>query len=355
MSPAEAAQLLDLPPGTSSDQVEARFLEFRAKLEARIASAPTSGLKEKYREALARAGEACDTLLNSAPSDLLPTRTRVTAPPPALAPAVLVKPDPLPAPPAPVTLPSEGRMRAHPLWLAFPLLGVAALPLCVPLTAWWYSSVFSLPFAPAPDESGFIDYSLAQWILPWRIAHYPSLAAGLGLLGWLAGWTVRNSAAGWRMVAVLGTCSFLLVEVLAFIALHMTRAGIHYGAYSNAEKFIAASPLLVAGLAFGGAISALLLWATTPAARPSPWWMELGWGAVSGSLAAWASLAADARIDTSAYEAPYGGWQGDTPIVRFTLLAGVMAGVLLFLLGVRWLWRRGRERVTLTLPDQAIA
>lgn len=351
MTPADAAKLLDLPADASPEQLEARFLELRAKLESRIASAPTSGLKEKYREALARAGEACDTLLNSSPSDLLPTRTREMAPPSAPAPADLDEPEPLPAPTAPVAPEPDRRTGLHPLLLAFPLLGVAVLPLGVPFAAWWYSSVFSLPFAPTPDESGFIDYSLAQWILPWRIAHYPSLAAGLALLGWLAGRTVRNSAAGWRMAMVLGTCSLLLVELLAFIALHMTRAGVHYGAYSNAEKFTAASPLLVAGLALGGAISALLLRATTPTARPTPWWAELGWGAVSGVLAAWASLAADARIDTSAYEAPYGGWQGDTPIVRFTLFAGVMAGVLLFLLGVRWLWRAAGSVPPLTCPD----
>jgi hypothetical protein len=52
MSPVEAAKLLEVAPDCTPEQIEARFLELRAKLEDKIAKAPTPGLKDKYRATL---------------------------------------------------------------------------------------------------------------------------------------------------------------------------------------------------------------------------------------------------------------------------------------------------------------
>ena len=53
MSPADAAKLLDLPADATPEQLEARFLDLRRKLEDKIAKAPTPGLQAKYRGSLA--------------------------------------------------------------------------------------------------------------------------------------------------------------------------------------------------------------------------------------------------------------------------------------------------------------
>jgi len=68
MTPADAARLLELPADASPEQLEARFLELRTKLENRIAKAPTPGPKEKYRAALAEITEAFETLTLAADS-----------------------------------------------------------------------------------------------------------------------------------------------------------------------------------------------------------------------------------------------------------------------------------------------
>jgi hypothetical protein len=52
MTAADAAKILDLPPDATPEQLETRFNELRAKLEDKIAKAPTPGLKAKYRESL---------------------------------------------------------------------------------------------------------------------------------------------------------------------------------------------------------------------------------------------------------------------------------------------------------------
>lgn len=63
MSPADAARVLDLPPDATPEQIEARFLEARARLEDKIAKALTPGLAAKYREALAGIEDARTSLL----------------------------------------------------------------------------------------------------------------------------------------------------------------------------------------------------------------------------------------------------------------------------------------------------
>ena len=49
---ADAARIFEISPDAKPEQIEGRFLELRAKLEDKLAKAPTPGLKEKYRRAL---------------------------------------------------------------------------------------------------------------------------------------------------------------------------------------------------------------------------------------------------------------------------------------------------------------
>lgn len=72
MTPQEAAQLLELPAGATPEQIEARFLELRTKLEDKIAKAPTPGLKAKYRESLEQITAAFETLALAADGSALP-------------------------------------------------------------------------------------------------------------------------------------------------------------------------------------------------------------------------------------------------------------------------------------------
>ncbi len=72
MTTTEAARLLDLPLDSSPEQLENRFLELRAKLEDKIAKAPTPGLKEKYRSTLADVTDAFETLTMEADNSDLP-------------------------------------------------------------------------------------------------------------------------------------------------------------------------------------------------------------------------------------------------------------------------------------------
>ncbi|MDZ4797703.1 MAG: hypothetical protein SGI92_06035, partial [Bryobacteraceae bacterium] len=72
MTPPDAAKLLELPLDATPEQLEARFLELRSKLEDKIAKAPTPGLKAKYRESLAQMTEAFETLTLAADSSTLP-------------------------------------------------------------------------------------------------------------------------------------------------------------------------------------------------------------------------------------------------------------------------------------------
>lgn len=72
MTPAEAARLLELPADATPEQIEARFLELRRKLEDKIAKAPTSGLQAKYRESLTEITTAFETLAIAADSSALP-------------------------------------------------------------------------------------------------------------------------------------------------------------------------------------------------------------------------------------------------------------------------------------------
>ena len=139
MTPLEAARLLDLPADASSDQIEARFLEVRAKLEDKIAKAPTPGLKEKYRATLAQLTDAFETLTLAADSSSLPVLERLetsAAPAPAVPPA----PSTSPTPPAPSRAPASSpkpapRARAgHNL--EFILVAVLAVAL-LGVGGWW--------------------------------------------------------------------------------------------------------------------------------------------------------------------------------------------------------------------------
>ena len=79
MTPADAAKLLDLPADASPEQLEARFLELRRKLEDKIAKAPTPGLQAKYRESLAEITTAFETLTLAADSSSLPVTSKQSA------------------------------------------------------------------------------------------------------------------------------------------------------------------------------------------------------------------------------------------------------------------------------------
>lgn len=81
MTPTEAANLLEISPESTPEQLEARFLELRTKLEDRIAKAPTPGLKAKYRESLDEITTAFETLTLAADSSSLPVLNRNTPPP----------------------------------------------------------------------------------------------------------------------------------------------------------------------------------------------------------------------------------------------------------------------------------
>lgn len=72
MTPSEAAQLLEIDPNAIPEQIEARFLELRRKLEDRIAKAPTPGLQAKYRTSLAEVTTAFETLTLAADGSSLP-------------------------------------------------------------------------------------------------------------------------------------------------------------------------------------------------------------------------------------------------------------------------------------------
>src|SRR6478735_2232428 len=85
MTPAEAAKLLELPADATPEQLEARFLDLRRKLEDKVAKAPTPGLQAKYRETLVLVTTAFETLTLAGDSDSLPMlrRASVTAAPTA--------------------------------------------------------------------------------------------------------------------------------------------------------------------------------------------------------------------------------------------------------------------------------
>jgi hypothetical protein len=76
MTVTAAAQILELPPDSAPEQIESRFLELRAKLEDRIAKAPTPGLKAKYRESLDEITQAFETLTLAADASHLPMAKR---------------------------------------------------------------------------------------------------------------------------------------------------------------------------------------------------------------------------------------------------------------------------------------
>jgi len=72
MTTDEAARLLELPPDASPEQLENRFNELRARLEDKLAKAPTPGLKDKYRRSLEDITKAFETLVLAADASSLP-------------------------------------------------------------------------------------------------------------------------------------------------------------------------------------------------------------------------------------------------------------------------------------------
>ena len=118
MTTTAAAQLLDLPPDATPEQLEARFLELRRRLEEKIAKAPTPGLQAKYRASLAEITTAFETLVLAADSSLLPVLSRddsvSTAPEVGAKPRgpAAVSPTPAPTPsrqePKPSSRPKKG-------------------------------------------------------------------------------------------------------------------------------------------------------------------------------------------------------------------------------------------------------
>ena len=79
MTPIEAAKVLEIAPDSTPEQIEARFLELRRKLEDKIAKAPTPGLQAKYRETLTEITTAFETLTLAADSSSLPVLQRSSA------------------------------------------------------------------------------------------------------------------------------------------------------------------------------------------------------------------------------------------------------------------------------------
>ena len=76
MNALDAAKLLEVASEATPEQIETRFLELQAKLEDKIAKAPTPGLKVKYRESLAEITTAFETLTLAADSSTLPVLRR---------------------------------------------------------------------------------------------------------------------------------------------------------------------------------------------------------------------------------------------------------------------------------------
>lgn len=80
MTPAEAAAILEVAPDAKPEQIEARFLDLRTKLEEKIGKAPTPGLKDKYRRSLDDITKAFETLTLAADSSALPVLRRAAPP-----------------------------------------------------------------------------------------------------------------------------------------------------------------------------------------------------------------------------------------------------------------------------------
>lgn len=339
MSPADAAKLLDLPTDASPEQVEVRFLQLQGKLEEKIARAPTDGLKAKYRDALIRAGEACDTLLTTSPTDLLPTRTRL----PATARATMPAPAPIVADPAASNAPSRPRSGAKPaLPLSISLVlftFCAALPLLLPLVYWRH-----LEIAP-PEHHYRADLSVGTYLARWRTAHYLGLAAMLIVSAWLFRHAAGPARSGWRAVLLLGLAGVVLGEGLVFLIL-MSGFNNVYGSYAARDsRFASALGFLVLAMFVSGTILAYLLRKITPSPKPVRWWLrEILWGGIGGALAALAGLTFDFYGSSFDYDNPAPIRSSDIPIVHFTYFAGLMISVLALFFGVRWLWCHAPER-----------
>ena len=88
MTPESAFQFLRLTPDATDAERFAAYEYTRARLEGKLAKAPTPGLKEKYRESLRQMELAIEVIEGSVDGGDLPTLTRsaVIAPTEELAP-----------------------------------------------------------------------------------------------------------------------------------------------------------------------------------------------------------------------------------------------------------------------------
>jgi len=124
MTAIEAAQLLELPVDASPEQIEARFLELRRKLEDKIAKAPTPGLQAKYRESFAEITTAFETLALAADSSALPLLNKSVAG--GGDPGPKSKP-PAPGSPPPATVARNGKKKSGAEFLIVAVIALAVL------------------------------------------------------------------------------------------------------------------------------------------------------------------------------------------------------------------------------------
>src|SRR5688572_25958083 len=135
MTPLDAAKLLEVSPDATPEQLEARFLELRTRLEDKIAKAPTPGLKAKYRESLEQITSAFETLTLAADSSALPmlNKSVAGAGDPGSKPKASAPRSP---PPAPATAGSKKKKSS------FEFLIVAVLAIAVlGAGGWWVMKV----------------------------------------------------------------------------------------------------------------------------------------------------------------------------------------------------------------------
>ncbi|MGB0370423.1 MAG: hypothetical protein ACPGN3_03675 [Opitutales bacterium] len=73
MTPEEAYRILGLDPSATEAERTSKMKEQREALEAKLARAPTAGLKEKYRKHLQQLETAAEVLESSEDGSSLPT------------------------------------------------------------------------------------------------------------------------------------------------------------------------------------------------------------------------------------------------------------------------------------------
>jgi hypothetical protein len=104
MNLEDAHQLLGVNAGSSELECKQAYDVLREKIETKLAKAPTSGLKEKYRASLRQVEEAYEILDSSADGGVLPVTTA-----PAFVPAPEGEPAVESAGPETMAAPAQGR------------------------------------------------------------------------------------------------------------------------------------------------------------------------------------------------------------------------------------------------------